>query len=115
MELLPDELRAQLPPLHSQQEQDDPIVYAKFFTPLTAWVWYVTEGADHRSDYRFFGFVVGREPEWGYFTLSDLQSIRGPANLTIQRDPDFSPRPISTIRYIQAVLQALTKPKEVQS
>ena len=46
MELFPRELRAQLA-LNCQVNHDDPIAYAKFFTPLSYWLWYVTEGAEH--------------------------------------------------------------------
>jgi len=33
MELLPDDLRASLPRLYSQEKIADPVVHAKFFTP----------------------------------------------------------------------------------
>ena len=34
MKLLTDELRAQLPALYAQEKETDPMVYAKFFTPV---------------------------------------------------------------------------------
>ena len=33
MELLTEELRQQLPPLYSQEHEDDPMVICKFFHP----------------------------------------------------------------------------------
>ncbi len=33
MELLTEELRQQLPPLHGQENDPDPVVYIKFFHP----------------------------------------------------------------------------------
>lgn len=97
MELLPAELRQSLPPLYSQENVDDPIVHIKFFTPDSNWTWYVTEGSPDEDDFRFFGYVVGFEEEWGYFLLSDLASARGPMNLQIERDLYFTPVPISKI------------------
>ena len=91
MNLLTEELRKQLPALYSQESEDDPIVYAKFFTPDSNWTWYVTEGSAEDGDYRFFGFVRGFENEWGYFLLSELQSARGPMGLPIERDLYFEP------------------------
>jgi hypothetical protein len=45
IELLPRELRNVLPPLNSQEGVSDPIVYAKFLSRDSGWVWYVTEGS----------------------------------------------------------------------
>lgn len=97
MQLLTEELRAQLPPLYSQENVADPIVHAKFFTPDSSWTWYATEGQDDEGDFRFFGYVVGLESEWGYFVLSELESVRGPLGLPIERDLYFKPRPFSEI------------------
>jgi hypothetical protein len=59
VKLLTDQLRARLPPLYSQEAAADPVVYAKFFLPGTAWTWYVTEGSPEDEDYKFFGYVMG--------------------------------------------------------
>ena len=47
--------------------------------------------------FRFFGYVVGMEAEWGYFLLSELQAVRGGLGLPIERDLYFTPQPISAI------------------
>ena len=40
MYLLPDDIRAQLPSLYSQDSQGDAaIAYVKFFTPDSNWTW----------------------------------------------------------------------------
>jgi hypothetical protein len=44
MELLPTELREELPKLYAQEKTEDPIVYLKFFFPAGHWTWFVTEG-----------------------------------------------------------------------
>jgi hypothetical protein len=100
MKLLTDELRAQLPALYSQEDSSDAMVYAKFFTPWTGWTWFVSEGSPHEDDFIFFGYVIGLESEWGYFSLSELDSIRSPAGLTIERDLYFIPRRVSEVSEI---------------
>ena len=75
MELLTPEIRAVLPKLYSQDGNDNPIVYAKFFFPAGNWTWFVTEGEPDGDDFRFFGYVIGHEKEWGYFSLNELRSI----------------------------------------
>ena len=95
MELLPKELREQLPPLYSQEHEADPLVICKFFTPDSQWTWYCLEfdGED-----LFFGWVVGFEQELGYFRLSELTQARGPLGLPIERDVHFSPTRLSEVR-----------------
>lgn len=67
--------------------KDQVKVIAKFFTPWTNWTWYATEfdGED-----QFFGYVCGFEKEFGYFSLRELQAIKGPWGLRIERDRNFS-------------------------
>src|ERR1700680_1540712 len=89
MKLLSDELRARLPPLYSQEAEDEPMVYAKFFLPGTGWTWYVTEGSEQEGDFLFFGFVVGLDSEFGYFRLSELESVASRLGLHVERDLAF--------------------------
>jgi hypothetical protein len=90
MKLLTNELRAKLPPLYSQEAEADPVVYAKFFLPGTGWTWYVTEGSPREDDFLFFGFVVGLDSEFGYFLLSELESVRSPLlGLPVELDLTF--------------------------
>ena len=91
MELLTEELRKRLPPLYSQEAEENPVVHAKFFTPDANWTWWATEGSPEGDDYRFFGYVQGLADEWGYFMLSELASVAGPFGLPIERDLHFQP------------------------
>jgi hypothetical protein len=95
MRLLTDELREQLPPLYSQEHVTDPQVLCKFFTPDSQWTWYVLEfdGEDI-----FFGYIIGFEAELGYFSLLELESVRGPWGLPIERDLWFTPCPLSEVK-----------------
>jgi hypothetical protein len=97
MELLPIELREALPKLYAQEKSRDATVHVKFFTPDSNWTWYATEGEAQGGDFRFFGYVIGFEREWGYFLLSDLESGRGPLGLPIERDLHFTAAPISQV------------------
>jgi len=98
MQLLPDELRQQIPKLYSQEtvKTADKIVYAKYFFPAADWTWFVTEGEDEGDDFVFFGFVKGFEEEWGYFTLNELQNINIQL-LKVERDLHFKPGKFSDV------------------
>ncbi|MCK4887012.1 MAG: DUF2958 domain-containing protein [Planctomycetes bacterium] len=104
MKLLPKEIREQLPPLYSQDGKGGKaIVHTKYFTPSSNWTWFATEGepvldeSQNEVDYRFFGLVFGHEREFGYFLLSELEEVRGPMGLPIERDLHFKPRPLEEI------------------
>ena len=92
MKLLTQQIKSKLPKLYSQDNIKDPIAHIKFFCPWNNWTWYITEfdGEDI-----FFGNVIGLETELGYFSLSELRSIRGPGGLKIERDLHFTPKPLS--------------------
>jgi hypothetical protein len=72
----------------------------KFFSPDGNWTWYPTEfdGEDV-----FFGLVSGFAVELGYFTLSELEGVRGLFGLPIERDLYFKP---TTLQTLQALHQA---------
>lgn len=95
--LLPKDVLRQLPKLYAQEGVADPIVAVKFFTPDAGWTWYATEGGPEGDDFIFFGFVIGPCPEWGYFALSELVSVRGALGLPVERDLYFTPAPISEV------------------
>ena len=94
--LLTKEIFAKLPPLRSQEHVADPTVWVKFFAPWTNWTWYATEFDP--AEGLFFGLVMGHETELGYFSLEELQSVRGPGGLRIERDQYWRPTPLSQVR-----------------
>ena len=95
MKLLTNELRQSLPPIGAG---DDPNVVAmarvKFFTPDSSWTWYASE---FDGDDIFFGVVDGFDVEFGYFSLRELQSVRGALGLPIERDLYFTPVPLGEL------------------
>jgi hypothetical protein len=93
----PDDVRNSLPKLYAQDGDEDPKVYVKFFQPWGAWTWFATEGQPEGEDFIFFGYVIGLEREWGYFSLNELCSVTGPAGLKIERDIYFEPKLVSQI------------------
>ena len=92
--LIPPSL--ELPPLYATEHTEDPVVQLKFFTPDGSWTWYLTEFDP--EDRIAFGLVSGHETELGYFSIDELESVRGPAGLKIERDIWFEPTKMSEIR-----------------
>lgn len=97
MELLPPEVAAILPPLYSQEERgEEALALVKFFTPWTSWTWYASEYDP--TNRIFFGVVVGHERELGCFALDELDGVRGPGGLRIERDLYWTPKPLKECR-----------------
>lgn len=100
--LLPDELKATLPKLYSQEKTEDKIVHIKFFHPQSEWTWFACEGEQREEDFLMFGYVIDHEGEWGYFTLEQLDEIGGLSNgrliMPVERDLYFKPRPFSQVQ-----------------
>jgi hypothetical protein len=94
MKLLTLALRAQLPKLYTTEHTPnaDKIAACKFFTPDSSWTWFVCEAGIGEDADILFGFVIGHEAEWGYFSLRELESVRGPLGLPIERDLGFRPK-----------------------
>lgn len=89
--LLPEELARTLPALYSQEDQgENALAIVKFFTPWTNWTWYASEYDP--TTRIFFGLVHGFEREYGYFSLDELEALRGPGRRMVERDPDWRPK-----------------------
>lgn len=96
MKLLTDELIKNLPPLYSTENIKDPFIQCKFFTPDSSWSWYVLEF--DKTNEIFFGYVCGLENELGYFSLAELESVKGQLGLSVERDISFKPTKLSVIK-----------------
>ncbi len=97
MKLMTKELERRFAQLGSQEDKgDDAIVVCKFFTPWTNWTWYCLEFSP--EDRTFFGLVEGFETEFGYSSLDELEEIKGPAGLRIERDLYWKERTIGEVR-----------------
>jgi hypothetical protein len=89
MKLLTKELKKKIPKLYEQDGLgDNATVYVKLFCPWNYWKWHILEfdGND-----QLFCYVKGDFDEFGYVSLSELEAIRGPYGLRIERDIYFQP------------------------
>lgn len=96
MELLDVEGRAVLPELYSNEHLGlDAIAPVKFFTPDGNWTWYPTE---YDGEDTFFGLVSGFEVELGYFSLTEIEGVRGQLGLPVERDLYFTPNTLRQLK-----------------
>ena len=95
--LIPKEIREQIPPLYATEDIADPVVYVKLF--LDSWTWYITEISIDGD--LAFGYVVSQfGSELGYFSLSEIQSIKGSLGIGAERDISFKPTKLSKIKKV---------------
>ena len=103
MKLITKEIEKRLEnyPLYSQDGKgEDATIVCKFFSPINAWTWYVLEAErKYDGDYEFYGIVINGngEKEYGYFMKSELESVRLPFGLRIERDLYFSPQKVGDV------------------
>ena len=109
--LITNEIRANLPPLYTNDEIGlEALAWVKYFTPDAGWTWYASEASalldddtyqplsevnlsdPHLEDVIFFGLVSGFEVELGYFALSELQGVSGALGLSVERDRYYQPK-----------------------
>lgn len=111
MKLVTAQIRKRLEkyPLHSQDGKEaEALAIARFFFPVGAWTWYVTE-ADLQTN-EAFGVVINGsgEGEFGYFSLKELQTmnVRG---LGVERDICFNASKLKDIKdeYLRKLLKKL--------
>ena len=89
MNLLTEELieRFKEYPLYSQDGKGkDSVVLAKFFNPCGRGDWIITEAEQQDGDWLLFGYCHIHCWEWGYVMLSELEKLKLPFGLTIERD-----------------------------
>lgn len=80
-------------PLSSTDGKPNAKCIVKFFNPCGRGTWYAFEGeVQENGDILFFGIVDLFDKEYGYFTLSELQSIQLPFGLKIERDMYYTPQ-----------------------
>lgn len=92
MDLAPEEIRARLLANGKQRDRDHtPVV--KLFCPFSAATWLLTELDPDDPDIAFglcdLGFGC---PELGSVSLTEIQSVRGPGGLAVERDVHFQSR-----------------------
>lgn len=75
-------------PIGSQEgKMEEAEVVVKYFNPCGAGTWLITEGEKQPDgDWLLFGYCHIVEWEWGYVMLSELESVRLPFGLKIERE-----------------------------
>ena len=88
MKLITKTLEERFEKIGCQSQTADPIIVAKFFDPCGSSTWYATEyDAENKIA---FGYVTGLAfDEWGTFSITELESIKRPFGLGIERDLYF--------------------------
>jgi len=90
MELMTKELEATLPVLYETEDikTNNKILRVKYISLHSSWEWYLVE---YNKDTKIaFGYVIGHENEWGYFSLKEFQELNKDG-LSIIRDKTFQP------------------------
>ena len=65
----------------------DAEVVVKYFNPCGRGTWLITEGEKQEDgDWLLFGYCHIFEWEWGYVLLSELESVKLPFGLSIERE-----------------------------
>lgn len=75
-------------PLGSQDElMEEADVVVKYFNPCGAGTWLITEGEKQDDgDWLLYGYCHIVKWEWGYVMLSELESVKLPFGLSIERE-----------------------------
>ncbi|MBN8643470.1 MAG: DUF2958 domain-containing protein [Flavobacteriales bacterium] len=88
MKLITIALEERFEKIGDQSQTTDPIIVAKFFNPCGSATWYATEY--DKENKICFGYVTGMAfDEWGTFSIEELESIKLPFGLGIERDIYF--------------------------
>lgn len=73
-----------IPMLYETEEITDKMLLIKYIEPNTLWEWYLIEYDPQQK--LAFGYVIGFEKEFGYFSIEEMEAIP-----TIIRVEEFKP------------------------
>jgi hypothetical protein len=92
MILITDDIRARLLANGAVERETDHVPVVKLFNPCGAATWIITEMmADGDTLFGLADLGFGC-PELGYASLAEIESVKGPLGLGIERDLYFAPR-----------------------
>ena len=95
--LIPQNLLNQIPDLYETERTINPTCHIKIFTPDSIFTWYIIE-VSKEDKHTCYGLVKAFESELGYFSLKELETIKGSLGLRVERDISFSPTALEIIR-----------------
>ena len=112
--LMPDNIRKQLPKLYSTEKEliGDKIAYARYFFPMGAYTAYLLE-YDPKSRIGFGAVTMGYGWELGNMSLDEMEGVKV-RGLGIERDLYFSPKKLHEIAELEEIVRGqYTKEKVV--
>lgn len=94
MKLIAKELEKRFLQIGDQSMEENPLIIAKFFSPVGGATWYASEyDSQNRICYGYVKDLVPSEngmfDEWGSFSIDELESVQLPFGLKIERDIHF--------------------------
>ncbi len=98
MRLMTKALEKRFAKVGTQEDSSNPVFVAKFFNPCGAGTWYAA--AYYPQEQLFFGYVSifgDHNDEWGYFSLKELESFKGPLGIGIERDLFWEEKDADTV------------------
>jgi hypothetical protein len=106
MKLMTKEIEKRFAEVGDQSEVKNPLVIAKFFSPVGGATWFASEyDPETKTCYGYVKDLVPSEngmfDEFGYFSITELESVTLPFGLKIERDLHFD----------EITFDELTKPK----
>jgi hypothetical protein len=115
MILIPDDIRTRLLANGAAEREPDHVPVVKLFDPTGAATWLITEMLPDEPDILFglcdLGFGC---PELGYVSLAELESVKGPLGLGIERDLHFVARfPLSVYAEAARIAGSITESERV--
>ncbi len=98
--LLTPALRRRFAELGPQDYGDEAkeIVVAHYFLPGTGWDWWAISYDEDGGVPQLFCLVRGQEIELGYVALVELERVRSPLGLPVERDEDWQECPLAELR-----------------
>ena len=100
MKLLAKALIKQMPTLDESASLkiEEQFAYVKIFNPMGSQTWYLTSYSE--DEHLAFGFVNLGDPqmaELGYISMQELEEIRLPFGLKLERDLGFDKMPLQEL------------------
>ena len=95
MKLMTKDIKIKAQKQYDKGSDMEQMVVAKYFDPMGSWKWFLMN-MDKDEDY-CWGIVKGHAVEMGSFSMRELEGIKRPFGLGIERDTLFEPMKASKV------------------
>lgn len=92
MILIPDDIRARLLANGAAEQETDHVPVVKLFNPCGAATWIITEMMEDGDTLFGLADLGFGTPELGYSSLAEIESVKNPLGLGMERDLYFAAR-----------------------